>query len=77
MNIVSYLDILENPAPVVEGLYYSHRTGKIFEATKYRNKIRTKYTCGGFGPAIVPVIFRMQLEILELYELLIPYEEKR
>lgn len=72
----NYLDLLENPAPVIEGIYYSHKTGKIFEAKKHYNKIRTKYTCGGFGPKVTPVIFRIQFEILELYELLIPYEEK-
>lgn len=75
MKLMEYIKILEKPAPVVEGIYFSHKTGKIFEAKKFGNKIRTKYTCGGFGPTVTPYIFRIQFEVMELYELLIPYKD--
>lgn len=68
---------LENPSPFIRGIYFSNRTGKFFEASKKWNKVYVKYCDGTDGMTFSPFIFRLQLELFSLYELLIPYEAKK
>lgn len=75
MNIL--LDTLESTVPVYDGIYFSRKTGKLFEATKKWNKVHVKYCDGSEGMKIAPAIFRIQYEVFELYELLIKYKGKK
>lgn len=68
------LNLLENPSPVVEGIYFSHHSGKFFEAVVKKGYVKPKYTCGGFGPKVPAYIFRLQCSILD-YDLIMEYEK--
>ena len=69
------LDLLENPKDVTEGIYFSHRTGKFFEVLVKKGNIKPKYVCGGFAAEVPVVLFRIQLEVLSIYELVLEYEK--
>jgi len=56
-----------------EGLYYSHVTGRIFEAVIENGSVTPKYIDGGFGPEVSADIFRVQFSIMEYYEQLVEY----
>lgn len=58
---------------VVEGIYFSHHSGKFFEAVVKKGKVSPKYTCGGYGPAVSAYIFSLQCMILD-YDLIMEYE---
>lgn len=76
--IDKWLDTIEKPVPFIEGIYFSHKSGKFFEVVRNENgTVRPKYVCGGYGPKVSEGVFRIQYEILELYELIIPYEEQK
>lgn len=69
------IDFWSKPAKVVEGIYFSERTGRIFEAKKKYNNVHIKFTDGSEGMTIVSYIFNIQCDFLGVYELLIPYED--
>lgn len=72
VTTVSLLD-LRYDVPVVEGIYFSHKTGKFFEAVVKRGKIKPKYACGGFGPEVPSYIFKIQRILY--YDLIMEYEK--
>ena len=68
------LKSIENPRiPINEGIYYSHRTERIFEARIKKGKVHTQYLEGDFGPVIEFYIWNIQYSYLELYDLLAEY----
>jgi hypothetical protein len=76
-DILTFMEtVLKKPAKITEGIYFSKNTGKFFEIVKRKNgTIRPKYVCGGYGPKVPEVMFRIHFEALKYYELIIPYED--
>lgn len=69
-------DIFKDKKNITEGIYFSYRTGKIFEARKKWGKVRITYVDDrSHGPTISPTVFAIQYDVFEFYELLIPYED--
>lgn len=57
----------------IDGLYYSKKTRKIFEATLKRNKVIIKYVDGTTGMILNRNIFLIQAIWLNFYDQLADY----
>jgi len=73
MRLNMRIDELMN-MPVPQGIYFSKVTGKIFEVTVKRDRSVIRYVDGDKGLTQSKGTFNIQLNWLEYYELLMPYE---
>ncbi len=62
---------------ITQGIYFSNVTGRIFEATEKRGKTVIKYVDGTEMRTFENNVFKIQLQWLDFYELLIPYEDEK
>lgn len=64
----------------IEGIYYSNKTGRIFEAVKDGFGFVIIRYCDNlspeFGPCVEESIFKLQYELLDVYETVINYSHE-